>query len=634
MALKNQHEPAVTESNFPPVEEESLATVMESEEAKSLLVVVANDQDRQWLNAPSVMMGLSVKNLRRRRYLHALTNGALIQELLFLFFQYTATQKGLMNAGVEANSAAITAACLSLSDWLVNVLSVSVPADADSVLFPVREQLLGRWANIEFMLKTVSLLGSYSFGAAADALPLLALLPKDSPRWLAALSNYALIAVNILPGATYYRLFNHAKIAHHLAAFKDFCAYPSLPLKRIYQNPLNFSRYLEVLRSWSTVIGYRALSFAFIAQALAPYLVDPLGASLDQQVVIGDSLALLALSATALNVLFSRMLPTYEQFSALAYDVVTKKEYQDAAKAWHLSTPFMQRVSLFMLCALPNILTSAGWTLLTRSLLSDDLTRQIVPWIVGGVSFFNKGYVEYQAFIAKKALKTLDIPKETITQRLFDLYGLGQLEHPMVVEATEATALCEQLKEVNHVFQQLANSFAAHNRLFDGLLMMVNIGARAARSIGFYGFIKTLAGTVSAYTGEEISDQQLFALCLILAPENFRNELSVFDDSMKEVIQAWLAKCYVEKCRVNRKLSHWETIKVCLSKSHYDFSLPLIERAWQKRCEERSGALSAALFVEPPALPVIGVAPSQGLVDQNVYQRLEPQAPTSRCVLM
>ena len=84
--------------------------------------------------ATSVMDALPDACRRKRWYLHAITNGALVQEFLYLFFQYAATLKGLEGLGLkERDTAVIVAASLSLSDWLVNVLSVSVPADADSV---------------------------------------------------------------------------------------------------------------------------------------------------------------------------------------------------------------------------------------------------------------------------------------------------------------------------------------------------------------------------------------------------------------------------------------------------------------------------------------------------------------------
>lgn len=558
------------------------------------------------LDDESVMLSLPEACRRKRWLLYALTNGALFQEFLFLFFQYQATSEGLAGLGVDQRVAKTLALPLSLADWVVNVLSVSVPADADSVLFPVKEQLAGRWALLESMIKGVSFVGSYSVGAAADALPLLALVPQDWEPWQTAMLNYTLILANILPGATYYRLFNHAAIARHMLAFKDFSEHPTRFFQRFYQKPVNFLCHLEVLRSWIAVTGYRALNFAFIAQALGPYILAPLELDRDKALLVTNCIALAALTATAVNVMSSRLLPTYEHLASLGYDVVSHDEYHQAAQAlrrhdfatrWNTG----HALGVTALAWLPSVVTATGWAWLTHSLLEYPLQQYMVAAAVGSASLLNSIYVEHYARVSKKAVAMIcqqtavvDDDDE-IDRRVNALYGVPHFHHvePVALEAEQATqTLATRLVEVTNKFEALIATFASTNRWLGVSLVAVNLGARAARSIGFYGFIKTLATTLGDYTGLEVTDEQILALCLVLAPETFKNEVGIFDTSMKHVIQGWQAKCYMEKRSLGRSLSSWEAIQVCLRKSPYDFSL-----------REMDEALTARLAVAAPLNP-------------------------------
>lgn len=568
-------------------------------------------------NHQSVMQRLSEKDQWRRTYLHAITNVALLQELLFLFFQYQATYNGLLELGVEQTIAKTVAAPLSIADWLVNVLSVSVPADADNILFPIAKNFHGFWAVMEPTINLISMLGSYSIGAAADALPLLALISQGSERWKIGLINYGLIAANILPGANYYRLFNHAKIAKHIEAFKAFCTYPSLFFKRLRHSPINLLRYFEVLRSWLAVVGYRSVNFAFIAQALGPYLLNPTSLSDHQKDYFSDVIAIVALLATATNVSFSRLLPSYEHLAQLPFDGIESSEYtvaayqirQQALATW-IGT--LRTLGSGFLGLLPNAVSALGWGILCHSFLEQPEQAYWVGALVGSVFLLNSCYVDYQAAVYKKAVQTL-VRLQTphaIDFRLQQIYG----ELPQATEAVrqEEANFQSALQSVQASFQQLQATFSLGFWAKAGLVT-ANVGSRVARSIGFYGFVKTLADTFSYYAGVEINDKQILALCLMLAPENFKNEWLVFDESMKEVIQGWQAKCYIERLIQGGPLSYWRTFSVCLRKSPYDFSLVEVHTAWDQRQrdlmsstppsrERSSGSLESSSDLSTPFL--------------------------------
>lgn len=556
------------------------------------------------LEQHSVMLYLTDSERRRRRYLHAIANAALVQELLFLFFQFSATRKGLTNLGVNDSAAAASAICLSLADWMMNVLAVSVPTDADAVLWSKEAHLSRAWDGLATAIKGLSLVGSYSVGAAADALPLLNLVPQDWPVGALAVIHYALIVANILPGASYYRLFNHTKIFNHLKVFREFSQDPTLLLRRLMVRPINGLRYFEVSRAWLTVVGYRSISFAFIAQALAPYLLKPMGLSTEKDSQIGDVLAIFALTATAVNVMFSRLLPVYEQLAAVEFDVVSPAEYRAAVRQWRREAFSSWRVSATTLLRglaslAPNAVTAAGWLLLAGDVFEIPWQQALLQTAIGGVSLANHSWVEYQALISRLALSHIPAALEDndVAVRLQRMYGLNSWVSQGYSSVPDSdTSVQGRLQVVDHHFEQLKRTFEHAHPMIDTAMVAVNVAARAARCIGFYGFIKTLSATLSTYTGVEISEQQNIALCLILAPENFKNELAVFDESMKSVIQNWHAKCYIETHALGRTLSTAEAIRVCLVKSPYDYSLSDIKQALQRRASETA---ASPLFPPP-----------------------------------
>lgn len=555
------------------------------------------------LEAQSVMERLTDEERRRRLYLHVIANTALVQELLFMFFQIAATRKGLTHLGANDDAATATAIPLSIADWLMNVLAVSVPADADAVLWSSEAHLSRAWHVLATLVKGVSLLGSYSVGAAADALPLLYLVPQGWPAGALAAVNYPLILVNILPGASYYRLFNHTKIFNHLKVLREFSQDPSLLLRRLVVQPINALRYFEVARAWLTVVGYRSISFAFIAQALAPYLVNPIGLSADKNTLIADALAVFALLATAVNVMFSRLLPAYRQLALLDFDAVEPAEYLAAARQWRREA-FASRHDTAMtllhgLASLvPKAITAAGWVLLAGDVFETQWQQSLLQMAIGGASLLNHNWVEYQALISCKALFNIRAASENndVAARLRRIYRLNDdTSHSYAAMSDDDASMQAQLKVTDRHFEQLKHTFAQAHPLLNTAMVAVNVAARAARCIGFYGFIKTLSATLTTYTGMEISEQKNIALCLILAPENFINELAVFDESMKSVMQNWHAKCYIETHVLGRSLSAAQAIKVCLVNSPYDYSPSVIQQAIRLRALD----VSSPLFPPP-----------------------------------
>lgn len=551
------------------------------------------------LEQQSVMSCLTDSERRRRGRLHFIANAALVQELLFLFFQFSATRKGLINLGVNDNAASATAISLSLADWVMNVLAVSVPADADAVLWSKEAHLSRAWDGLATAIKGLSLLGSYSVGAAADALPLLSLVPQSWPVGALAAINYALILANILPGASYYRLFNHTKIFNHLKVFREFSQDPVLLLRRLMVQPINGLRYFEVGRAWLTVVGYRSISFAFIAQALAPYLVKPMGFSTEKETQAGDVLAIFALTATALNVMFSRLLPVYLQLAALEFDAVTPAEHRAAVRQWRREAFFSwQATATTLLHAavslVPNAITATGWVLLAGDVFDTRWQQTLLQIAIGGVSLGNHSWIEYQALISRLALSKIPeaLEDNDVSARLQRIYGLNTQESQGYGSVPDSdTSVQGRLQVVDQRFEELKRTFALAHPIVNTAMVAVNVAARAARCIGFYGFIKTLSATLSTYTGVEITDQQNIALCLILAPENFKNELAVFDESMKSVIQNWHAKCYIETHVHGRTLSAAQALHVCLVKSPYDYSPSDIKQALRLRALDTASPL-------------------------------------------
>lgn len=584
------------------------------------------------MRPPMDPLSLTAADKSRRRLLKALANGSLVQEFLFLFFQYWSTCNGLIDLGVEQNTARVIAAPLSFADWMVNVLSISVPSDADGVLFTDKDDFSRSWTLLWGVIKTVSLVGSYPFGGAADALPLMALVPQDLPHGALAAINYSLIIANIIPATNYYRLFNHQNIFDHLVAFRELLRQPQLFFKRVYHKPINALRYMELLRNWVAVVGYRSISFAFIAQAVAPYVSSPLGLTTENQDIVSNSLALMALGTTALNVVFGRLLPSYKKIALVDFDVITLDEYQNAVKAlWQNAGQAMLALSG---AAVPNIVSAAGWTILTHSLFDKSWSPAAM---VGAFTFFNSSYIEYQAKVYRGALDTLLSSKDSneaeVKERLNGLYAIPLL--PNEVIDNDADDLPTRVSNNAKVFSKLRDTFEDHSRWLNVTLATLNFGARTARIIGFYGFVKVLANTFSDYSGAAVSDIETLALCCILAPENFKNELGVFGKNMKEVIQGWQAKHYLEQQRLKRPPSYWETIKLCLNKSEHEFSTAQIKEAVARR---RPDAVASVGWVAQVA-PVESIVTATSTIDPVIVPVGIPHAssvvaPSPSCVLM
>lgn len=487
----------------------------------------------------------------KRLILRYLSYISLLQELSYLFFQQQESTQGLIELGnPNVPSDTLGGWVLSGADLGANLTSINPAADADGIAFKKRSNF-ERIQTISNIIDYASY-ASYAVGATGSAIPVLQALTKLSAPAAQGLTPLV-TAFFLFPGSVYYTLFNINNLERSFSALNDLVNDPHKPFERIKNNPAHFIRYCEVLLRAIAVVGFRAINFAFLAQDLAPLLLTPYGFSKDTIHTIGLAAAGITCLTTAANVTFTRVIRPFDKLAHVNFDYVSEAEYKAASKA---KPALLESLVAYGSAAL----TAAGYGIMAHSLMSqhewqakwENLT---VGSLVFALSLAKSVYVEHTAAIYNRALATLD--KSELNRRKGITAVADTANDPEMLGFKQATGEFEELSDKMSTPQ------------LEACIAICDFLARTARTLSFYAFVTVLTEALKPF-GITFSNEQKLALCLILAPENFKNDFLVFQIGMREMITGYFAKVELEKHQTGRDLTYWETANVYF-RSPFDY---------------------------------------------------------------
>lgn len=501
-----------------------------------------------------------------RNFVMGLLVLALVQETAYFFYQAQNSGNGLEEMGAPKNVSPLMAWILAFGDFVANI-AVTDPNDVDGVVFTTQAEAKNMW----LIIPSVTMLSYASFltGALASSIPVL--------KWMATkegLSTRAKQALNPLAallfgpsGMVYYQVFNVPLFNKTYAATSNYLKKPyGEVLRRMREQPSDILRYIEVyfFRTLAVTL-LRATNFAFIPEDLLRPLLAPYGISTDSINMARNILAVITFGDTFIQVLFSRVIRSVEKLHSPLFEHVHDDEYAAALKDYKMT------LATF-LAHLASIISAMGYGLMAHSLMSKNEWEVrwdsiLVATILSSAFFAKSFFVEHTADVYHAAIKNLNkLDKHTLLTR-------------QNIDAETPTEMQARMHLADKHFNELADTFA--NSYRDAFFTGSNIVGRSARALAFYSFIEFFAGQL-ATVGVTLSSQQVYALCMILIPENFKNDYLAFGAGITQTVRSYLAKLAIETHIKKAPLSYVECITTHF-KGIYSYNIEDIIAAKNKK---------------------------------------------------
>lgn len=464
-----------------------------------------------------------------RMTFQTIANAEFFNEVAYGFFQYKVTYNGLMQISLPAYVASVLTGLLALADFLNNITNFSPANDANSWLFTTRPPLKSstlRW--LASIINTISIIGSYIPGSTPGYAEMLLLLPSSWPSQYFILAAVLMGVIAVLPGTAYFIGFHDDSMHKTFQALEQWRA--------CKHKDCSWLRSLETFKKITGIISYRALCFAFFMQNCLYALKMTDGAY--RPLIL--TLSALTFIATALNVLFARLLPTIAETMHSQFVHVTPQEFQRATEHYlgHIfshSGATANHISTLS----ANVLIASGYGLMTYASM-DHVTKYLAAITIAMVLATISMGAQREAAIYQYALANID------TDDLNHRMTMNTPHPPIDPEDSDQTLLLDpddsledRLKITRANFTWLANTFKSRE-LFIGAAILSTL-ARLARMFGFYYF----ACQLNLVFNLQLSQTMLIGLCLAFAPDNIKNEWLIFTNGTVDTLAQKIAEAFV-----------------------------------------------------------------------------------------
>lgn len=486
-------------------------------------------------DGPQPALGLKDKRCSRTTF-QTIANAEFFNEVAYGFFQYKVTYKGLIQIGLPTYAASIITGVLAFADFLNNITNFSPANDANSWLFTTRQPLKSstlRW--LASIINTISIIGSYIPGSTPGYAEMLLLLPSSwpSPYFISAAVLMGIIAV--LPGTAYFIGFHDDSMHKTFQALEQWRA--------SQHKDFSWLRGLETFKKITGIISYRALCFAFFMQNCLVALKMTDGAY--RPLIL--TLSALTFIATALNVLFARLLPTIAETMHSQFVHVTPQEFRQA-KEHYLGHIFSHSgaTANHISTLSANVLIASGYGLMAYASM-DHVAKYLAAIAIAMVLATISVGAQREAAIYQEALANIDI--DDLNQRMAmnaphhaPLIDPADSDQALLLDPDDSLEDCLKISRAN--FTWLANTFKSRE-LFIGAAILSTL-ARLARIFGFYYF----ACQLNLVFDLQLSQTMLIGLCLAFAPDNIKNEWLIFTHGTVDTLAQKIAEAFVAYCSV------------------------------------------------------------------------------------
>ncbi len=473
---------------------------------------------------------------------------SLLECFALLFYQQEHTQKGLMAFPLQmaAPKASGLAWVLALLDLSVAITATNVD-NADELFKPNNAN-----KTLMFIVQAFSW-ATYLINSIPAGIPLFQLLKQE--KLLTQQIITPLIGLGFsIPGAVFYALYSAKNLLTTFEAMHTWWEDPGKPFRRMLDPRLFILHYMEALLRFIAVIGSRTATAIFIVRLVIPLLSSPYcraDNNLDE--IILGLMVLIGIS-TVINVSMTRVITNLTKLIDPQFDAVTPEAYREAEKTAHHSVG--AKMEMFI-THLSSAITASGFGLYAAYGVSNkewevSAATMSTAIVVGSLMLAKSLYVKHAATVYTHAIKNQK-------------------------ELAKTLPLLE--KDPQELFSQLTKTFESD--VVKKLIAVFNFCSCSAKALSFYSFLVGLNAAVEPL-GHGFDPQELLALCLILAPESFKNSFILNQRLMKEAITGYLAKYAMVSAEQQYT---WMLAKIfyVYFKSPSTFELPLIERILAQR---------------------------------------------------
>jgi hypothetical protein len=439
-------------------------------------------------------------------------------------------------------------------DFLREGDELTAPSTNEEHRRALRERLLN------YFLLTVAVLTLFPSGAAVDAIPVANAL-TGTPGIGSDIAKYATLGLVTTLGEIYYFIFNKKNVKNHTKEFWETLSNPKEFGRNLKRNP---GRYLEVYIQTNTNSLYRGVILAYSA-----LVVQEIVFGIARNNPYSRGISLTVGIAAFVFTMFSRFLPTRDKFLNKNFKHITDVELAKVPKfrkelIWDAVLSVARGVSTGVI--LEEIIPS-----ISSSLPLSEAFKYWVGFTVGAAATAHSFYVRYYAGRDRAALEF--VPKTKLIEK---------------ATATETTALVPvQKTDIEKAAEAFDKIAATHNSTgMNVAILFPNTMGRLVRFLFSFGTILTLS---LLFLDNPLSNKLLIAITFLLGMEVFKNDGDVFGKAMKTTFQGMATKWELE--RENGDRGSWSCVSGnslfrplrVISKSPYDYSLPLLEKVAEEK---------------------------------------------------
>ena len=519
------------------------------------------------IRIPGQVLPDDVNTVLRNIYTGIATFAVGVMEPLYSVFQFTSSLQTFLSYNVPLAAAIPVDLIGTVGDYVANISAVLPADDAVEALFTTNEPLRPWFGNTENLIKFISFVFSYPFGAAMGALPLLAWLPDDlAPAVYGTLATLFL-GINVVPGMVYYYSFNNGPIYNQLKTLQLWLDAPD--------RTINKALLVEFCITALSVVGYRSTTFALSAGTLASLFAKGYILPATFMVLVG----------TAVNVAGSRLKTPGMNLLSSDYNLIPADKLAAATRKFQQEGMKSLKNGLI---ALTGLIRALGAGLLAKSMVGKEnpliqfITLALTTLIMGGISL----YAQYITSINNLAIKAMtDEDPEALKIAARELQG----DNIVTESAQELPTLdTQRLQTGKEKLEALAKTFINTYGLATTIMVAAGLG-QAIRLSSFLGFLPRVAGFLNL----EVSLEQEIAACLFLAPTNIINQYEMFANNMQNYITMKMAECYVSYTLSESELAFGAWFRAnrdqwlaLYNTAGCDFALEDIDLATAKRNED------------------------------------------------